>query len=75
MIIIILIIIIIIIIIVIIMIYGHFYSAANYPCMCSLVALYNGINTYNMTLMIIRKYQSLKLNHPDNVTTFVVDWV
>ena len=43
-----------------IIINGHFYSAANYPCMGSLSALYNGINTYNMALMIISKNQSLK---------------
>ena len=41
------------IIIIIIIINGHFYSAANYPCMGSLAALYSGINTYNMALMII----------------------
>ena len=44
----------------VIIINGHIYSAANYPCMGSLAALYNGINTYNMAFMIISKNQSLK---------------
>ena len=50
---------IIIIIIIIIIINGHFSSAANYPCMGSLAAVYNGINTYNMAFIIISKNQSL----------------
>ena len=45
---------------IIIIINGHFYSAANYPCMGSHAALYNDINTYNMALMIISKNLSLK---------------